>query len=190
MDRPGSAIQDMLTAHAIAFAVGGVYAGACIHPVLKNISPKYQAMQFQLITDLGLQHVIPYACPDDNVTLIQAFRDYVSSNETITEALTRKARNTSETSTTAAMTNTSRFVLLHSKDYAFNVDTSLFTTEWLQLVHSQIRMSKNNDNKTHPPLITNSTTTSSLNKETERAVPESKLNVAVHIRREDIIWKS
>ena len=57
-DRSGSAIQDMLTAHAFAFMHNATYGGACPqkgHPHLKR--------HMNLLHGIGLDKVLPIACP-------------------------------------------------------------------------------------------------------------------------------
>jgi hypothetical protein len=60
-DRSGSAILDMLAAHAYAFAHGKIYGGACGPP---NHSRRH--IHQRLVKSLGLELVLPFACPSDS----------------------------------------------------------------------------------------------------------------------------
>jgi hypothetical protein len=58
-DRSGSAISDMLYAHAYAFAHHLTYAGACC---LKTDYPRKATVH--LLHELQLDHFLPFGCPD------------------------------------------------------------------------------------------------------------------------------
>ena len=58
-DRPGSAITDMLYAHATAFAHHMTYAGACC---MNSAFPRKETVH--LLDQLRLDHFLPFACPD------------------------------------------------------------------------------------------------------------------------------
>lgn len=71
-DRSGAVIEDMLLAHAHAYASNLTYGGACA------ISPlKYQSSHDELIQLLGLQHVLMFACPL-NVSSLEDLDDTAS----------------------------------------------------------------------------------------------------------------
>jgi hypothetical protein len=67
-DRSGAAIQDMLMAHAYAFSRNLTYGGACSLERLQH-KPAHD----KLIQALGLQEIIPFACPNPNDTAKPVF---------------------------------------------------------------------------------------------------------------------
>ena len=64
-DRSGSAIHDMVLALAYAKSLGANYGGAC--PRSKILSSRKTERE-TLIRELGLQHVLKFACPRDRRT--------------------------------------------------------------------------------------------------------------------------
>jgi hypothetical protein len=65
-DRAGSAIQDMLYAHAYAFANGMQYMGAC--PTKCPRHCKHQKADQKLLDGIGLNSTLPIACPPGNAS--------------------------------------------------------------------------------------------------------------------------
>jgi hypothetical protein len=73
-DRSGSAIQDMLMAHAYAFQKGAAYGGAC--------GPSDHLSQSQLLIDaLGLTAVLPFACPSKSTDILVDRTKYYTSED-------------------------------------------------------------------------------------------------------------
>jgi hypothetical protein len=74
-DRSGSAIQDMLMAHAYAFREGATYGGAC--------GPSDHLSQSQHLIDdaLGLTLVLPFACPSESTDILVDRTKYYTSED-------------------------------------------------------------------------------------------------------------
>jgi hypothetical protein len=70
LDRSGSAITDMLYAHAYALAHNLTYAGACC---LKQGFPRKETIH--LLQQLQLDHLLPYGCPDGVAPHLNLSRD-------------------------------------------------------------------------------------------------------------------
>lgn len=61
-DRSGAFLQDMLFAHAFAFAHNYTYGGCCEY----NETAKYRSDTLKLIESLGLEDILKFQCPNDD----------------------------------------------------------------------------------------------------------------------------
>jgi hypothetical protein len=75
-DRSGSAINDMLYAHAYAFHQNTTYGGACAMGYNKRARER-QSQHIKMIESLGLSHVLRFGCPKNRTeTALIHSREY------------------------------------------------------------------------------------------------------------------
>jgi hypothetical protein len=111
-DRTGAALQDMLAAHAFCYARNWTYGGACEPRIPSQDLPldvmENQKAQQEMIQALGLDKVLPFACP---VTVDGTHNHTSHSNDT-------------------------HDILMARGGTYMNKGTKVFTSKWLKYIRS------------------------------------------------------
>jgi hypothetical protein len=85
-DRAGSAIAHMLAVHAYAYHHNLTYGGACFRwnqqkPNMQETFRKHQPDQIRMLDGLGLSHILPFNCPEDEKTAFFVGTKYVQDKK-------------------------------------------------------------------------------------------------------------